>query len=398
MPSAEPLTAPAATTSDRPAYSALRRIFDLFAIILRTTCAVAATVTAIVVAAPPVRPEVVIVVTGALTAWAALFGWLVWRRGLLAPLVAADLAATLAVCLCMRYLVPAGVLPGGVSWVAVLSSTSMVIALLAWPPVASVPAGLATAAAYFAGARAAGVPDEAIAHAITLLVQTAATAGLVALVTRAGRAADAALVEYHTSQTHAAVAEARRAAERRQNRGLHDFALATLTMVGFGAVSDAGMLRERARVDLAELERLDEPAGPQPGYPGGGERGRLDRRLAALPARVPQLRVRLELAECDVPPAVADAVADSAAQALANVVRHAGVDRAVVRLRAAPDDDVLVEIEDAGIGFDPATVPAHRYGLRGSIHERMATVGGRAEIASAPGAGTRVRLEWRDGR
>jgi signal transduction histidine kinase len=74
------------------------------------------------------------------------------------------------------------------------------------------------------------------------------------------------------------------------------------------------------------------------------------------------------------------------------------VDRAVVRLRAAPDDDVLVEIEDAGIGFDPATVPAHRYGLRGSIHERMATVGGRAEIASAPGAGTRVRLEWRDGR
>ncbi|MET8837871.1 hypothetical protein ABZV78_28715, partial [Micromonospora sp. NPDC004540] len=49
---------------------------------------------------------------------------------------------------------------------------------------------------------------------------------------------------------------------------------------------------------------------------------------------------------------------------------------------------------DDGPGFDPASVPAHRYGLRESIHGRMSTVGGRAEVTSAPGAGTRIRLEW----
>jgi signal transduction histidine kinase len=376
---------------ERPAWTALRRVFATFAILLRTSCAVAATVTAIAVAGPPVPTRLVVAVNAALTVWAAAFAWLVHRHGLRWPFVAVDLSLTLATCLAMRYLVPPEALPGGVSWIAVLSSTSLVVALLAWPPAAAVPAGLATAAAYLIGARAAGQPGEALGHAVTLLVQTAATAGFVALVTRAGKAADAALAGYHSSRARAAAAEARRAEERRQNRALHDFALATLTMVGFGAVGDAGSLRERARVDLAELERLDRPA-----LDDGPAEGRLDRRLAALPARVPQLEVRLDLAECRVPPKVADAVAESAAQALSNVLRHAGVDRASVRLTAS-DGAVLVEVADAGAGFDPAAVPAHRYGLRGSIQERMAAVGGQARIASAPGAGTTVRLVWPGG-
>ncbi|NED55992.1 ATP-binding protein, partial [Micromonospora aurantiaca] len=58
---------------------------------------------------------------------------------------------------------------------------------------------------------------------------------------------------------------------------------------------------------------------------------------------------------------------------------------------------VVVEVVDDGPGFDPSTVPAHRYGLRESIHGRMSTVGGRAVVTSAPGTGTRIRLEWSDG-
>lgn len=55
---------------------------------------------------------------------------------------------------------------------------------------------------------------------------------------------------------------------------------------------------------------------------------------------------------------------------------------------------VVVEVTDDGPGFDPAGVPPHRYGLRESIRGRMAAVGGRAEVRSAPGAGTTIRLEW----
>ena len=84
-------------------------------------------------------------------------------------------------------------------------------------------------------------------------------------------------------------------------------------------------------------------------------------------------------------------------EACSNSVRHgygnAGEGTVDILYELRPDR-LVVEVADDGPGFDPATVPAHRYGLRESIHGRMATVGGRAEVTSAPGAGTRIRLEW----
>ncbi|WP_369799330.1 ATP-binding protein [Micromonospora sp. M42] len=77
------------------------------------------------------------------------------------------------------------------------------------------------------------------------------------------------------------------------------------------------------------------------------------------------------------------------------MARHAPGATASLRL-AREGGAVVVEVVDDGPGFDPATVPAHRYGLRESIHGRMTTVGGRALVTSAPGAGTRIRLEWSD--
>jgi signal transduction histidine kinase len=54
----------------------------------------------------------------------------------------------------------------------------------------------------------------------------------------------------------------------------------------------------------------------------------------------------------------------------------------------------LIEIADNGIGFDRASVPGERLGLRMSIEERMANAGGSAEIVSRPGQGTTVILAW----
>ena len=45
-----------------------------------------------------------------------------------------------------------------------------------------------------------------------------------------------------------------------------------------------------------------------------------------------------------------------------------------------------------GVGFDPDATPEDRLGVRRSIIDRMERHGGRAEIRSAPGEGTEVRL------
>lgn len=82
-------------------------------------------------------------------------------------------------------------------------------------------------------------------------------------------------------------------------------------------------------------------------------------------------------------------------EALQNVARHSGADSVLIQV--GPQGDALeVEIEDDGKGFDPTTVaepsPAGRgLGLLG-MRERLALVGGSAQIDSAPGSGTRVVL------
>ena len=69
-----------------------------------------------------------------------------------------------------------------------------------------------------------------------------------------------------------------------------------------------------------------------------------------------------------------------------------------VELRGTGPAGIEVEIGDAGAGFDPATVPTERLGVRVSIIERIASAGGHAEITSKPGHGTVVMLRWPDAR
>lgn len=72
--------------------------------------------------------------------------------------------------------------------------------------------------------------------------------------------------------------------------------------------------------------------------------------------------------------------------AITNVVQHAHAQQLTLRLAVTPHQVQLV-IEDDGRGFDPAQVPAERYGLRG-IHERIKLLGGQVQLCTSPGAGT----------
>jgi two-component system, NarL family, sensor histidine kinase UhpB len=104
------------------------------------------------------------------------------------------------------------------------------------------------------------------------------------------------------------------------------------------------------------------------------------------------LTVRRSL-DPDLPPLSPDAelVAYRVAQeALTNAVRHAGADGAHVRL--APDGDgVALVVSDDGVGVSPAAAEDSAGGIRG-MRERALLIGGRLEVAPAPGGGTAVRL------
>lgn len=85
------------------------------------------------------------------------------------------------------------------------------------------------------------------------------------------------------------------------------------------------------------------------------------------------------------------ALVAAAREALVNAARHAGVPTVSLYAEVEPDQ-VNVFVRDRGVGFDPGAVDAARHGVRGSIIGRMERHGGRAEIISAPGDGTEVRL------
>src|SRR6478735_3440423 len=83
-----------------------------------------------------------------------------------------------------------------------------------------------------------------------------------------------------------------------------------------------------------------------------------------------------------------------AQECLTNVTRHAGASTVSLQLRRT-EDNVLLEIDDDGVGFDAATIIAHpeegHFGLRilGDVVDRA---GAELWLASAPGAGTQWQL------
>ncbi|MFC3500938.1 sensor histidine kinase [Micromonospora krabiensis] len=388
MPAVPVRTAPSAVL-DSPAGGALNLVFTTLPALLRLTCGLFGAVVALSVRTAPVQVALLLPAVAVLTAWSIWYAARALRSGVTLTMAAGDVALTTLACLLIPRLVAPEVLPGEGSWIAVLASTTVINAQANSPARWSVPAGVLVTAGYVVGANAAGDPREATAHAATLLVQTACTAVMTGVMRRRIGRADRTFVEHQRLAREALVARTARESERRQNRDLHDTVLGTLTMVGQGAVTGpSAALRRRCAADLRTLAALADARA----LPGDGPVS-LDDRLRAVRDRLADLPVTVDLVSCAVPTAVADAVAESVYAALSNVVRHAPGAAAELRLRRDAAG-VTVEVVDDGPGFDPAGVPPHRYGLRESVLGRMAAVGGSARIDSAPGTGTRIRLEW----
>lgn len=101
-----------------------------------------------------------------------------------------------------------------------------------------------------------------------------------------------------------------------------------------------------------------------------------------------------ERADTALPEMASDNIYRVVQEALHNVVRHAGASKVTVSFRdgASPDGEVVVEIADDGSGFDPARIFGDGHLGLITMRERAQDLGGRLEVRSRRGDGTRVIL------
>ena len=109
----------------------------------------------------------------------------------------------------------------------------------------------------------------------------------------------------------------------------------------------------------------------------------------------PRIRVTMHATGLDpIPMEAAQAITEAALQAIENSERHSKCTVLELKLNSPEASVISVQIVDNGRGFRPDRVPRARLGIRGSIVNRMALVGGTAKITSILSVGTVVTLRW----
>ncbi len=104
----------------------------------------------------------------------------------------------------------------------------------------------------------------------------------------------------------------------------------------------------------------------------------------------PRIELVSDLGNQRLSPLVETAAFRIVQEGLSNACRHSRAEHVDVELHT--DGKRLdVEVQDSGKGFDPDHVGVDHFGLQG-IRERARLLGGTAEVLSAPGEGTRVRV------
>lgn len=235
--------------------------------------------------------------------------------------------------------------------------------------------------------------------------------GIMSLRARAERDQAQLALEIKASQLQILAAELVRSEERERRRIaqlLHDHLQQLLAAVLYGleslrtapgnaAVQEgvtklSGLLRECIDMSHSLTSELSHPALSEPDL------------RAALQWLASWAREKYGL-EVEVEAAAALIVASeetrvmllqAVRELLFNVVKHAGVKAARVRLSQARDGRVLITVSDEGVGFDPARMNGLGGASSGiglfSIRERLALTGGGMELEGTPGGGSSFTL------
>jgi signal transduction histidine kinase len=367
-----------------PSDQVLNRLAGWYAIALRLGGAILFTAVAVLAATKQVSGLWLGVALAALCSWSACFTWWVRRSGLTLAVVLADAAVIAALELAHEHLVPAVLINDTTTWMLPLACTSVYILQIALRPRLGLSIAAIVVIAYGLGVYR---PTDAWLLAVEAIV----AAGLVAVIRGGARQADAVVAAGLETERQIRAEEARRADEREQHRQLHDTVLSTLTMVAAGAFAGPSpALTAQAVRDLRVLQGLE---GSPAAANGRAPLTDLSPKLKRAAAGPGDLAVRLELAPVTLPSPVADQLAACVGEALRNVERHAGTGQAEVTVTGG-EGWAVVTVTDRGRGFDPAATPPSRRGIRESITGRMQAAGGKAAVASRPGAGTIVTVSW----
>ncbi|MGD0605757.1 MAG: ATP-binding protein [Streptosporangiaceae bacterium] len=265
-----------------------------------------------------------------------------------------------------------------------------------WPPwtfAANVICGQAmgaasTAQALAGGAAVMGAHATQSRRAGDAVADSAALAAhfLVARLLAAQTRSSAVRLEQARGRAEAEGSRLAQARERSvQLRTLHDHALQTLETIASGRFTDLDMVRRHARAEAARLGRELSGADAAPQSFAG--------RLGTVLDEHPGLLIEFECPDLhDVSEPVIAAFCGAAGEALTNVRKHAQATQVRVAVKNA-GDSLTITIADKGVGFDPLMARGG-FGMRESIERRMREAGGAARVESAPGAGTRITLEW----
>jgi signal transduction histidine kinase len=299
----------------------------------------------------------------------------------------------------------------GSDYFAILLAVPVMRAMERWPPwaVAALIAGFAalTGLGLVIEYGSGTFPLVALYAAANVFFAAYAYAARRALEARRRSEALAADLREANRRLEASAAQAERlgAARERQHlaRDLHDSVTQMLFSMTLTAQSALLLLERDPRGVEVQLDQLDElahaardelaalSAGP---LPSAGSTGGLSRALAlhcAERADRDGLTVMLEIEGVS---ALAfeeeQALLRIVQEALNNVVKHAGVTRAAVRLRLRRP--LRLEVEDEGRGFDPGDVAGAGMGLAG-MRERAGERGWRFAATSGPGAGTSIVVD-----
>ena len=95
----------------------------------------------------------------------------------------------------------------------------------------------------------------------------------------------------------------------------------------------------------------------------------------------------------EISPAISTTAYRIVQEALTNVIRHSGTDRATVTVSRQQGQGLDVEVADLGAGLASPANEGSGMGLVG-IRERAAVTGGSCEVGPRPEGGFRVRVTW----
>jgi signal transduction histidine kinase/phage shock protein PspC (stress-responsive transcriptional regulator) len=168
---------------------------------------------------------------------------------------------------------------------------------------------------------------------------------------------------------------------------VHDSVVQTLTLIQRSAEDPREVTRLARAEERALRQWLYRPQGPTP----GSFRAALEAAAAEVEDMHGGALDVVVVGDVQVDERLR-ALLQAAREAMVNAAKYAGTAGPVSVYAEIDPDQVWVFVRDRGPGFDLATVPPDRLGVRQSIIGRMERHGGAASVLVAPGGGVEVRL------